>query len=240
MQCTGELPRIAITRGDASVSLNRRKFIGGVLAVGAGGLSGCAGGVGRQSAPVGLLMADGAPVMAELMKPSPLGEKSLGSPTAPGVIIEYASLTCPFSYKFHLDTYPRLKKELIDTGKVRFILREFPIGRAAGTAAIITRCAPDKDYFVLYDKYLVQRTKWVSQEVRLDAIYKIAAQTGMTRQAFDACLANKEVEEGLKAIKQRGREFGVSGTPTFFINGKKFRGVLTLDQIKSMLVQQTA
>lgn len=222
------------------MSLNRRKFIGGALAVGAGGLAGCAGGGARQSASAGLVTADGAPVMAELMKPGPLGEKALGSPTAPATIIEYASLTCPYCRAFHLTTYPRVKKELIDTGKVRFIVREFPIGRSAGTAAIITRCAPEKDYFVLFDKFLTQQNKWTSQNVRPDAIYKIAAQTGMTRQAFDACLANKKIEEGLRMVKQRGREFGVSGTPTFFINGKKTRGALTFDQIKEMLGAQVS
>jgi len=220
------------------VSLNRRVFVGGVLAAGAGSLAGCAGGGGRQSAATGPLTAGGMPVMAELMKPGPLGEKALGSANAPATIIEYASLTCPYCYKFHLTTFPKIKKELIDTGKVRYIIREFPIGRSAGAAAIITRCAPEKDYFVLYDKFLRQRNKWTSQKVRPDAIYKVAALTGMTRKAFDACLANKQVEEGLRMVKQRGREFGVSGTPTFFINGKKARGVLTFEQIKAMLGPQ--
>lgn len=217
------------------MSLNRRLFVGGALAIGVGGLSGCAGGGARQSELAVPLNADGTPNMAELMKPGPLGEIALGSASAPDTIIEYASLTCPFCRKFHLTAYPRIKKELIDTGKVRLIIREFPIGRSAGTAAIITRCAPEKDFFVLFDKFLTQQNKWVSQDVRPDAIYKIAAQTGMTRQAFDACLINKKVEDGLAIVKQRGREFGVSGTPTFFVNGKKARGALTFDQIKAML-----
>ena len=220
--------------------LNRRDFVGGVLAVVAGSLAGCAGGGARQSGPTALLGADGAPVMAELMKPGPLGEKILGSPNAPHTIIEYASLTCPICQAFHLTTYPRVKKELIDTGKVRFIVREYPIGRSAGAAAIIARCAPEKDFFILFDKFLRQQNKWISQNVRPDAIYKIAAQTGMTRKVFDACLANKEIEDGLRTVKQRGRGFGVSGTPTFFINGKKARGALTFDQIIAMLGAQTA
>ena len=141
--------------------------------------------------------------------------------------------TWPRSQSF--STIPGAAPNRKFTGKVRYIIREFPIGRSAGTAAIIARSAPKKDYFVLYDKFLRQQNKWTSQNVRPDAIYKVAAQTGMTRQAFDACLGNKEIEEGLRLVKQRGREFGVSGTPTFFINGKKSRGVLTFDQIKAML-----
>ncbi len=217
------------------MSLNRRDFIGCVLAVGAGSLAGCAGGGARQPGPAALLAADGTPIMAELMKPGPLGEKVLGSASAPDTIIEYASLTCPICQEFHLKTYSRVKKELIDTGKVRYIIREYPIGRSAGAAAIIARCAPEKDFFILFDKFLRQQNKWISQKVRPDAIYKIAAQTGMTRQAFDACLSNTKIEDGLRWVKQRGREFGVSGTPTFFINGKKTRGALTFDQIKAML-----
>ena len=224
--------------GDYAVHIDRRIFVSGILAVGAGSLAGCAGGGARQSAQMGPLNADGTPNQAELMKPGPLGEMVLGSPTAPTTIIEYASLSCPFCHKFHLTTYPRIKKELIDTGKVRYIIREFPIGRSAGAAAIIARCAPAKDYFVLYDKFLTQQNKWVSQNVRPNAIYKIAAQTGMTRKAFDACLSNKDVEEGLRMVKERGRAFGVSGTPTFFINGKKARGALTFDQIMEMLGTQ--
>ncbi len=219
--------------------INRRTLVHGMLAAGAVNLTGCAGGGARQRAQTGPLNADGTPVLAELLKPGPLGEKSLGNPSAPVTIIEYASLTCPFCHKFHLTTYPRVKKELIDTGKVHYIVREFPIGRSAGAAAIITRCAPAKDYFVLYDKFLTQQKVWVSQEVRPDAIYKVASQTGMTRQAFDACMNNKEIEEGLRTVKQRGRELGVSGTPTFFVNGKKARGDLTYDQLVAMMGPQT-
>ena len=220
------------------MSLNRRLFVGGVLAIGAGGLSACASGGSSRAELAGPLKADGTPKPDELMKPGPLEEIVLGNPKASDTIIEYASLSCPFCYKFHLETFPRIQKELIKTGKVRFIIRDFPIGRAAGTAAIINRCAPRKDYYTLYDKYLIQRNKWVSQEVRPDAIYKVAAQTGMTRAAFDACLADKELEEKLRLVKQRGRELGVSGTPTFFINGKKIRGFVTFDTVKEMLGAQ--
>lgn len=203
-------------------------------------LAGCGGGGSTGPAAAdALLLADGSPNPAELMKAGPLGEIVLGNPKAPATIIEYASLTCPYCHKFHLTTFPRIKKELIDTGKARFIIREFPIGRTAAAAAIITRCAPAKDYFTLFDKFLTQRTKWTSRKVRPDAIYKIAAQTGMKRAAFDACLANKEIEEGLIWVKERGRDFGVSGTPTFFINGKKARGVLTFDQVKALIDGQT-
>ena len=158
----------------------------------------------------------------------------LGSASAPATIIEYISLTCPICQAFHLTTYDRVKKELIDTGKVRFIIREYPIGRSAGAAAIIARCAPEKDFFVLYDKFLRQQNKWISQKVRPDAIYKIAAQTGMTREAFDACLVDKTIEDGLRTVKQRGREFAIGGTAKFFNNAKKAQDAVAVEQIKPM------
>ena len=89
------------------MSLNRRIFVGGALALGAGGLSGCAGGGARKSELAGPLNADGAPKPEELMKPGPLEEIVLGNSKASDTIIEYASLSCPFCYKFHKETFPR-------------------------------------------------------------------------------------------------------------------------------------
>ena len=149
---------------------DRRIFVYGALALCAIGVAGCAGGGSPREKPAALLNADGSVNMAELMKPGPLGDRALGNPNAPVTVIEYASLTCPYCRQFHTTTYPRMKKELIDTGKVRYIVREYPIGRTAGTAAIVARCAPEKDFFVLYDKFLKQQKSWTSQDVRPDAI----------------------------------------------------------------------
>ncbi|MEC9367295.1 MAG: DsbA family protein, partial [Pseudomonadota bacterium] len=210
--------------------IHRRAFVAGLSALYTAGLAGCSsGGAGKETAGAEAL-AEGEIPLAELMKEGPLGDKFQGRADAPVTIIEYASLTCPYCNQFHKNTYPKLKKAYIDTGKVRYIVREFPIGRTAAAAAVVTRCAPEKDYFTLFEKYLVQREVWISQEVRPDAIYKVAAQTGMPRDKFDSCLANQTIIDGLVWVKERGRQFGVVGTPTFFINGKKARGVLTFEE----------
>lgn len=219
--------------------LKRSFFAGVALALCLGPLGGCSGGSSQQAATDALLLQDGSPNPEQLLKPGPLGDRSFGDPNAPVTIIEYASLTCPYCRKFHATTFPRLRKELIDTGKVRFIIREFPIGRTAAAAAVVTRCAPEKNYLTLLHKFLDQQSQWTSQEVRPDAIYKVAAQTGMSRETFDACVDNKEITEGLIWVKERARDFGVSGTPTFFIDGEKSRGDLTLDQIKAIIAAQT-
>lgn len=175
------------------------------------------------------------PSVAEVMKPGPLPEMAIGRADAPVTIIEYASLTCPYCRKFHLETFPQLKREYIDTGMVRFILREFPIGFQSGAATIALRCAPPARYFELYGKFMSQQGKWVSQEVRHDPIFKIASQVGMTRAQFDACYQNQGMIDGLGQIKDRGRTLGVIGTPNFFVNGRLVKTVIGMAEIREMV-----
>ena len=127
------------------------------------------------------------PSLAEVLQPGELPEMALGRADAPVTIVKYASMTCPYCRQFQRETFPLLKREYIDTGKVRYILREFPIGHQSGLATIALRCAPPDKYFVLYDKLMVQQAAWVSQEVRPDPIFKVAQQVGMTRAQFDSC-----------------------------------------------------
>ncbi len=175
------------------------------------------------------------PTIAEIMQTGALKEMSFGRPDAPVTIIKYASLTCPYCRQFQRETYPKLKRAYIDTGKVRFIIREFPIGKTSGAATIALRCAKPSKRLVLYSKFLEQQKKWVSQEVRLDAIYGVASQVGMTRQQFDACRENQAMIGGLKWVKDRGRTLGVIGTPNFFVQGKLVKRVLTMKEIREMV-----
>ncbi len=175
------------------------------------------------------------PSLAEIMKPGPLPEMSVGRADAPVTIIKYASLTCPYCRQFQLTTYPQLKREYIDTGKVRFILREFPIGFQSGAATIALRCAKPEKYFDLYGKFMSQQNAWVSQEVRRDPIFKIASQVGMTRAEFDACYENQGMIAALNQVKERGRTLGVIGTPNFFVNGKLVKTVLGMPEIRQMV-----
>jgi len=175
------------------------------------------------------------PSVAEVMKPGPLPEMAVGRADAPVTIIKYASLTCPYCRKFHLETFPQLKREYIDTGKVRFILREFPIGFQSGAATIALRCAPPERYFDLYGKFLAQQGKWVSQEVRHDPIFKVAAQVGMTRAQFDACYQNQGMIDALNQVKERGRTLGVIGTPNFFVNDRLIKTVIGMKEIREMV-----
>jgi protein-disulfide isomerase len=201
-------------------------------------LGGCGGGAGPTDAPADKAL--NVPSPEELMQAGPLGERALGNPNAPVTVIEYASLTCPHCAHFQREVFPRVKKELIDTGKIRFIVREFPIGHTSGAAAIINRCATEDKYFSLFNAFLLRQPEWVSQAVRPDAIYSVAKSSGMTREAFDKCLTNQTIIDGLTEVKQRGRKFGVIGTPTFFANGRKAQGTITFEEFKAMLGPQSS
>ena len=176
------------------------------------------------------------PTVAEIMQPvNDIPELSVGREDAPVTIIKFASLTCPFCKQFQADTFPILKREYIDTGKVRFIIRDFPIGMQSGAATIAMRCAPPAKQLVLYEKFLSQQSVWVSQEVRRDPIFKIASQVGMTRAEFDACYENRSMIAALNSMKERGRTLGIIGTPNFFVQGKLVKSTLDMNKIREFV-----
>jgi protein-disulfide isomerase len=176
------------------------------------------------------------PSVEEIMKPGGLPEMALGRKDAPVTIVQYASMTCPYCKRFQVEDFPVLKREYIDTGKVRYVLRaEFPIGKQSGLATIALRCAPPDQYFVLYEKFMLQQPSWVSQEVRPDPIFKVAQQVGMTRAQFDSCRENRGMIAAINGIKERGRTLGIIGTPNFFISGKLVKSRIGIKEIREMV-----
>lgn len=180
------------------------------------------------------------PTLADVLAPvGPLAEMSIGREDAPVVIVQYASLTCPYCKQFHNEVFPALKRDYIDTGKVRYILRDFPIGRTSGQASIALRCAPAHKHLELYGKFLNQQAAWVSQDVRLDPIYAVAAQVGITRTQFDACRTDVALVESIKAMKDRGRKLGIIGTPNFFVQDKLIKKAVDMAELKSLIESQS-
>ena len=175
------------------------------------------------------------PTLAEVMQTGELPEMSWGHPNAPVTLIKYASLTCPYCKRFHAEVYPELKRAYIDTGKVRFIIREFPIGKASGTATVALRCAPADKYLGLYGKFLEQQPSWVSQEVRTEQIGKVASQVGITGEQLSACLKNQALVAQLNGVKERGRKLGVIGTPNFFLNDKLIKSTLDWPSLRTLI-----
>jgi protein-disulfide isomerase len=177
--------------------------------------------------------ATGSDLLAELAKPGPDGDIVLGSPKAPVTIIEYASMTCPHCAHFSQTTFPELKKRYIDTGKVRFIFREFPFDKLAAAAFMLARCANQKGgsekYMAVVDTLFAKQSQWVVEKP-LAPLEDIAKQFGFTTDSFKACLTNQKVLDGIEAVRDRAVEkLGVNSTPTFFINGKKIVGDVAMD-----------
>ena len=120
-----------------------------------------------------------------------------------------------------------MKKQYIDTGKVRFIFREFPLDPLAAAASMLARCAGKDKYFPLIETLFQQQKDWVVQKP-IQPLFAIAKQAGFTQQSFDACLADQKMLNGIEEVRTRAaNKFNVNSTPTFFINGKIFRGALT-------------
>ena len=184
--------------------------------------------------------ADAIPA-AELMKPDKLPDMVMGSDKAPVTVIEYASMTCPHCAHFQETTFPELKKRYIDTGKVRYIFREFPLDSLAAAAFVLARCAGETEkmkYFALVDTLFRQQRTW-AVEKPLPPLLAIAKQAGFTEQSFNACLANQKILEGIESTRQRAVDvFKVNSTPTFFINGSAYPGALTIEEMSKLIDAQ--
>ncbi|QDG79090.1 DsbA family protein [Labrenzia sp. PHM005] len=193
-------------------------------------------------ATAALGLASAAPAWAqsvdedELLKPGPLGDKILGDENAPVTIVEYASMTCGHCANFHSRTYPDLKKDYIETGKVRFIFREFPLDPVASAAFMLARCAPQEKYFDIVDIMFEQQRAWAFTDNPYQSLLDFSKQIGFTQESFEECLTNQGLLDAVNAVRERGaNEFGVNSTPTFFINGEKHSGALSIDEMGKII-----
>jgi protein-disulfide isomerase len=133
-----------------------------------------------------------------------------------------------------MTTYQALKKDYIDTGKVRFIFREYPHNQAGLAAFMLARCAPKEKYFPMVDMFFEQQDMWLAAPQ--DGLFKIAQLAGLTREQFDACLKNEEIAKGIIAERDRATEsFGIDGIPTIFVNGVKLDGEKTIEEMKKVI-----
>ena len=172
----------------------------------------------------------------ELLKPGPLGDKVLGDENAPVTIVEYASMTCGHCANFHKATWPALKKDYVETGKVRFIFREFPLDPVAAAAFMLARCAPAESYFDIVDIMFEQQRNWAFTDNPYQSLLDFSKQIGFTQESFEECLTNQGLLDAVNAVKDRGAgEFGVNSTPTFFINGEKVSGALSIDEMGKII-----
>ncbi len=174
-----------------------------------------------------------ADAQALLNQAGPLGDMAQGDEKAPITIIEYASMTCPHCAAFHATTYPELKKRYIDTGKVQFIFREFPLDQLALAAFLLARCAGPDKYFPMIETLFQLQKEWLVQKP-LGPLLAIAKQAGMSEQAFNECLQDQKLIDGIEDVRQRAMKLNVQSTPSFFINGKPAR-VFSIEDFEKAL-----
>jgi protein-disulfide isomerase len=167
---------------------------------------------------------------ADLAQAGPDGDIVLGAENAPVTVIEYASMTCGHCASFSVKTFPELKKRYIDTGKVRFIFREFPLDPLAAAGFMLARCAGKDKYMPMIETLFAKQAEWVVQKP-LEPLKGIAKQAGFTEESFEQCLANQKVLDSIQTVRdQAAQKLGVNSTPTFFINGKKKTGDLPIEE----------
>lgn len=179
--------------------------------------------------------SQGSVDVTKLMEEGALPEKALGEASAPVTIVEYASMTCPHCASFHANTLPTIKERYIDTGKARLIFREFPFDPRAEAAFMLARCSND-NYFPMVDVLFTQQRDWASVQDARSALLQISKLAGFSQESFEACLTDQKLLDDVRAVRARGaNDFKVEATPTFFINGGKYSGALTVDQMSAII-----
>lgn len=213
--------------------ISRRNFLE-FAAAAALTLAAIAGLVGTLSRPA---HAQGTVVPTDqLMAEQALPDIPQGKADAPVTIVEYASMTCSHCAAFHAMTYPTLVSKYVDTGKVRFILREFPLDPLATAAFMLARCSGPEKRNAVVDLLFDHQKDWAFTDKPLEALSNLLKQTGMTQASFETCINDQSLYE--KVTQERdeaSQKFGVDATPTFFVNGTKVSGVLTPDALDKLL-----
>lgn len=192
-------------------------------------------------APSALKAEEDAPAVdaAELMSPGSLPELAVGPADAKVTIVEYFSMTCPHCAEFANKVLPELKKKYVDTGKVRFIYREFPHNNRAYAASMLARCAGEDKAIAMIEGLFETQADWAfktDNPTFKTALLEIAKQSGFTQETFDKCLTDQALLDNIAANHRRAQEkLGITRIPTLFINGKKLAGEPSLENVEKAL-----
>jgi protein-disulfide isomerase len=170
-----------------------------------------------------------------------LSDRILGKMDAAVTIIEYASMTCSHCAAFHAGPFPALKKEYIETGKIKFIFRDFPLDRLALAAAMMARCAPKERYFPIIDIIFRTQQNWAKVADPAGALAQVGLLSGISQKTYEACVSNKDIYDGIMKIRNDGdKKFNVQSTPTILINGKALQGSMTIEHLRTALDAELA
>jgi protein-disulfide isomerase len=192
--------------------------------------------------PFRLIAGAMAQAASDVAKPVSLPDMALGPANATVTITEYASMTCPHCAAFNETVFPKIKAEYIDTGKVRYVFREFPLDIKAAAGSMLSRCIAKEDgakYFAVTDMLFRQQNDWVMKNTT-ETLTRIGKQAGLSQQAVEDCLKDQALLDKIAADQKYAAEvLKVDSTPTFFLNGEKIKGETSFEEfdkrIKSLL-----
>lgn len=179
----------------------------------------------------------GERLAAELAKEGPVPEAVLGKSDAPVTIIEYSSLTCPHCARFHAEILPKLKEKYIDTGKAKYVLREFPLDDLAMAGFMLGRCLGGERYLPFVEVLYSRQRDWAFGEGDpRPRLFAMAKQAGFGQESFDKCLEDEELFKKLDQVRERAAlKFKVNSTPTFFVNGQLVKGGTSVEQFEKAM-----
>ena len=164
------------------------------------------------------------------------GDRALGEAGAPVTLIEYFSFTCPHCRWFHENVYPGIKSGYVDTGKLRYVMRDFPLNGPAVEAVILARCAGPDRYFTFVDVLFHTFDEWTRSSDYREKLFQIGELGGVSRDRFESCLAKRALEDQVfQSMREAQMEHDVSGTPTLIINGEKYEGSMRFDALAEHL-----
>jgi protein-disulfide isomerase len=214
--------------------ISRRAF---TIALSLTGLAALAG-----FSPLRLIAEAMAQSASDVAKPVSLPDMALGPANALVTITEYASMTCPHCAAFNENVFPKIKSEYIDSGKVRYVFREFPLDIKAAAGSMLARCIARDDagkYFAVIDMLFKQQNDWVTKNTT-ETLTRIGKQAGLSQQAVEDCLKDQALLDKIAADQKFANEvLKVNSTPTFFINGEMIRGETSFEEfdkrIKALL-----
>jgi protein-disulfide isomerase len=223
--CPAE-PRAFTAKDDLMTTLTRRTALA-ATAASAALAAGIAPAFGQASVNMTEVLAAQNPL---------LPDQVYGPADAKVTIVEYASTTCAFCARFHKETWPEIQKKYVETGKVRYIFRNFVLNPLDMAASMLSYCGPAERRGAMLSFLFQQQEKWAFTQTPLDSLLTMARQAGFTQESFNACLQRRDLYDALNASKDRAAEaFKVNSTPTLIINGQVHRGALTIAEVDRIL-----
>ena len=165
-----------------------------------------------------------------------LTQKVLGDPKAPVTILAFESLTCPHCAAFHRETFDRLKKAYIDTGKVKLVFVDFPLDMRAAVASMLARCAGNARFFGMIEILFKNQRSWAGSRDFRAALMRMGRLAGLNEDEFHTCMRNEELYNGIREAQKKAKEaYGIDSTPTFVINGTKLVGAQPFEAFEQVI-----